>query len=61
VGAALPVFAMARDLIDTGDEVLEVTGCVSGTLAYILKTFNEDVSFAQASRQVNIFTRCMLL
>jgi len=51
VGAALPVFAMARDLIDTGDEVLEVTGCVSGTLAYILKTFNEDVSFAQASRQ----------
>lgn len=51
VGAALPVFAMARDLIDTGDEVLEVTGCVSGTLAYILKTFNEDVSFSQAAKQ----------
>lgn len=51
VGAALPVLSMARDLVDTGENVLEVEGCVSGTMAYILKTFGADKSFATAAAE----------
>jgi len=52
VGAALPVLSMASDLMNTGDEVKEVTGCLSGTMAYILKTLSSDVSFSEAAKQV---------
>jgi bifunctional aspartokinase / homoserine dehydrogenase 1 len=35
VGAGLPIVQTLRDLIQTGDEVMEIEGVLSGTLSYI--------------------------
>jgi bifunctional aspartokinase / homoserine dehydrogenase 1 len=35
VGAGLPIVQTLRDLIQTGDEVLEIEGVLSGTLSYL--------------------------
>jgi aspartokinase/homoserine dehydrogenase 1 len=51
VGAALPFLSMASDLVNTGDKVHEVYGCLSGTMAYILDTFDKDLSFTDAAKQ----------
>ncbi|KAL3935513.1 MAG: hypothetical protein SGBAC_008986 [Bacillariaceae sp.] len=51
VGSALPVLATLRDLVETGDNVHKIRGSVSGTLAYILSTLNEDTSFSEALAQ----------
>ena len=51
VAAALPVLSMARDLIVSGDEVHEVMGCLSGTMAYILQSVHEGTSFSEAAKQ----------
>lgn len=48
VGSALPVLATLRDLVETGDRVHKIRGSVSGTMAYILSTFNEETSFSEA-------------
>ena len=42
VGAALPIVGAVRDLLETGDTVKSINGCVSGTLAYVLKSIEED-------------------
>ena len=53
VGAGLPVIQTLRDLIQTGDKILQIEGVFSGTLAYIFnsfgagKTFSEIVSVAK--------------
>jgi len=51
VGAALPVLSTADDLINTGDKVNEVYGCLSGTMAYVFYSYDEDFSFAEAARK----------
>lgn len=50
VGAALPICTTLRDLFETGDEVKQVSGCLSGTMAYVLSTFSEDIPFSEALR-----------
>ena len=34
VGSALPVLTTLRDILETGDSVRAISGCVSGTMAY---------------------------
>jgi len=34
VGSALPVLTTLRDILETGDSVHAISGCVSGTMAY---------------------------
>lgn len=51
VGSALPVIATLRDLVQTGDKVHSIRGSVSGTLAYILSTFDDVTSFSEALAQ----------
>lgn len=48
VGAALPICTTLRDLFETGDEVKQVSGCLSGTMANVLSSFSEDVPFSEA-------------
>jgi homoserine dehydrogenase len=52
VGAGIPMLGMVQNLVDTGDNVLQVSGCLSGSMAYILKTMNAQVSFQDATKQV---------
>jgi len=48
VGSALPILTTLRDLMDTGDKIKRVSGCLSGTMAYIVSTISEDVLFSEA-------------
>lgn len=51
VGAALPVISTLNDLISTGDKILEINGCFSGTLGYIFSRLEERISFSQAVKE----------
>jgi len=46
VGAALPVIETLRDLRHTGDEVLNIEGILSGTLAYLFNVFDATKPFS---------------
>ncbi len=48
VGAGLPVISTLKDLIDTGDEILEIKGCFSGTLGYLFSQLEEGNPFSRA-------------
>jgi aspartokinase/homoserine dehydrogenase 1 len=47
VGAGLPIIQTLRDLIQTGDEVLQVTGVLSGTLSYLFNSFDGTRPFSE--------------
>ena len=51
VGAGLPVVTTLRDLIDTGDKVLAIDGILSGTLAYLFKSFDGSRPFSTLVRE----------
>jgi homoserine dehydrogenase len=47
-GAGLPVISTLRSLLDSGDEVLSVTGTVSGTFGAIFSSVGAGVPFSRA-------------
>ncbi len=47
VGAGLPVIQTLRSQLDTGDELTEVEGVFSGTLAWLFNRFDGSVPFSQ--------------
>ena len=49
-GAGLPVIATLQSLLDTGDEVLEITGTVSGTFGAIFSDVAAGKPFSEAVR-----------
>lgn len=49
-GAGLPVISTLRTLLDTGDEVLEITGALSGTFGAIFSSVGAGKPFAAAVR-----------
>lgn len=51
VGAGLPVLDTFRKLVDSGDRVLRIEGCVSGTLGYVLSALEEGRPFSEAVRE----------
>ena len=46
VGAALPVVKTARDLVQTGDQILRIEGVFSGTLSYLFNTYDGATPFS---------------
>ena len=50
VGSALPILSTLRDLVQTGDNVIQLRGCLSGTMAYVFNHMNEETSFSEAVR-----------
>src|SRR5690348_12260688 len=40
VGAALPIIQTLRDLVQTGDEIVQIEGILSGTLSYLFNRFD---------------------
>jgi homoserine dehydrogenase len=48
VGAGLPIISTLRSLLSTGDEILEISGCMSGTLGYICSSLEREVPFSQS-------------
>ena len=47
VGAGLPIIQTLRDLIQTGDEILQIEGILSGTLSYLFNAFDGSRSFSE--------------
>jgi len=47
VGAGLPIIQTLRDLIQTGDEVLQIDGIFSGTLSYLFNAFDGTRTFSE--------------
>jgi aspartokinase/homoserine dehydrogenase 1 len=51
VGAGLPVVDTLRKLLESGDRVLRIQGCVSGTLGYVLSAVQHGRAFSAAVRE----------
>ena len=51
VGAGLPVIDTFRKLVESGDSVRRVEGCVSGTLGFVLSSLDSGTSFSEALRE----------
>ncbi len=51
VGAGLPVIMTARDLLHTGDEVRQISGIFSGTLAYLFNRYDGQQPFSELVAQ----------
>ncbi len=47
VGAGLPLLRTLRDLVKTGDKILQVEGILSGTLSFLLNSFDGSEPFSQ--------------
>ncbi|HET7057020.1 MAG TPA: hypothetical protein VFI12_11190, partial [Thermomicrobiales bacterium] len=47
-GAGLPVISTIRSLLATGDQVIEIVGCLSGTLGAIFSDIAAGTPFSQA-------------
>lgn len=50
VGAGLPIIQTLHDLIQTGDEVLQIEGILSGTLSYLFNAYNGTTPFSEIVR-----------
>lgn len=48
VGAGLPVISTLKTLLATGDDVLEIQGCFSGTLGFLFSQIENGASFSRA-------------
>jgi homoserine dehydrogenase len=51
VGAGLPIIDTYHKLVDTGDRVLRIDGCVSGTLMFVLSAISAGTPFSVAVRE----------
>jgi homoserine dehydrogenase len=51
VGAGLPVIDTLRYLLDTGDRVTRIEGCLSGTLGHLCAELERGVSYSAAVAQ----------
>jgi aspartokinase/homoserine dehydrogenase 1 len=51
VGAGLPIIDTYRKLEESGDRVLRIEGCVSGTLMYVLSEVSNGRPFSKAVRE----------
>ena len=51
VGAGLPIIDTFHKLVETGDRVLRIEGCVSGTLMYVISAVSAGTPFSQAVRE----------
>jgi len=53
VGAGLPIIHTLRGLIETGDQIIKIEGVLSGTLSYILNSFDGSRSFSEIVREAH--------
>ena len=54
VGAALPVIGTLRDLLYSGDEILEIKGILSGALSYIFNSYTNGKPFSQIVKDAQL-------
>src|SRR5439155_26878224 len=47
-GAGLPLLYTLQDLINTGDKILRIQGCLSGTIGFLCSRLDEAIPFSRA-------------
>lgn len=58
VGAGLPVINTLSEFVDSGDEVIEIQGILSGTLAFIFNTLDADHKFSDIVKEAGVLGYC---
>lgn len=53
VGAGLPVIETMRYLLDTGDQITGIEGCLSGTLGHLCSELERGRSYSEAVQQAH--------
>ncbi len=48
VGAGLPIIKTIKNLIDSGDEILEISGVLSGTMTYLFSELDKGELFSKS-------------
>jgi len=48
VGAGLPILNPIKDLIQTGDKIIEISGVLSGTMTYLFSELDKGKSFSES-------------
>lgn len=51
VGAGLPVISTLKSLINSGDEITQISGVVSGTMTFLFNQLQNGVAFSEAVRK----------
>jgi len=51
VGAGLPIISTLKDLIASGDTIIQIEGILSGTLSYLFNTFDGTTPFSELVQQ----------
>ena len=51
VGAGLPIITTMNDLTNSGDEIREIEGILSGTISYIFNSFTGDKKFSEVVKE----------
>src|SRR5580765_7413690 len=51
VGAGLPILDTHRKLVESGDRVVKIEGCLSGTLGFLLSEIERGASFSASLRR----------
>ncbi|MBN2421814.1 bifunctional aspartate kinase/homoserine dehydrogenase I [Candidatus Woesearchaeota archaeon] len=46
-GAGLPVIYILKSLLDSGDQIIEINGCFSGTLGYVFSELEKGIKFSE--------------
>src|SRR5439155_2842026 len=47
-GAGLPLLYTLQDLLNTGDKIMRIHGCLSGTLGFLCSRLDEGLPFSRA-------------
>lgn len=53
VGAGLPIISTLQDLVASGDSIQKIEGILSGTLSYLLNTYDGSGSFSELVREAH--------
>lgn len=51
VGAGLPIIGTIKDLISSGDKILNIEGVLSGTLSFIFNSFKDGKTFSETVKE----------
>ncbi len=48
VGAGLPIISTINNIVKSNDQIIKIEAILSGTISYIINTFNDRITFSQA-------------
>ena len=53
VGAGMPILSTLSDMVETGDVITKIEGCLSGTIAFLMSRIADGIAFSDAVREAH--------